>query len=327
MPPQPNHPAQYQTVSLAQIDLQNDDFRITTREDIDVLAASIQDAGLISPPVLLEQACGFLIVSGFRRVAACRQLGWQEIIARVLGPEASHPVCLRMAIAANALERPLNLIESSRAFKKLSVFSTSPKELAETAAACGLPANTSIIDKVKNLCLLPLPVQHSILSDTISLTTANDLEGLAPEDAVGFARLFEQLKLSLNKQKEIIRLIGEIARREDISIRRVMACNTLQQILADEDLDRGHKGRKIRSFLRQRRFPRIVKAERDYQTHVKKLKLNPDVKLIPPKDFEGNTYALNLSFTNLARLKMLQSTLDNLIRHPSFEKIIESRNE
>ena len=90
MPPPPSSPAQYQTVPLARINLQNDDFRITTREDLDDLLASIQHAGLISPPVLIKQTCGFTIVSGFRRVAACRKLGWKEIIARILEPELNH---------------------------------------------------------------------------------------------------------------------------------------------------------------------------------------------------------------------------------------------
>jgi ParB family chromosome partitioning protein len=327
MLPLPILPAQYQTIPLSQIDLKNDDFRITTREDLDELSASIQHAGLISPPVLIKQTSEFTIVSGFRRIAACRKLAWREIIARILEPELSHPACLRLAIAANALERPLNLIETSRAFQKLSIFSNSLKELAATASSCGLPENPSIIDKIKNLCLLPQPIQNSILNDTISLTMANNLARHAPDTALDFARLFEQLKLSLNKQKEIMTLIGEIARREDTSIRRVLNCETFQQILTDEDLDRGQKGRKIRSFLRQRRFPRIVKVEQNYHAHLKKLKINPDIKLIPPKEFEGTTYTLNLSFTNLAHLKMLQSMLDKMIQHPSFAKIVEDPDD
>ena len=98
-------------------------------------------------------------------------------------------------------------------------------------------------------------------------------------------------------------------------------------ILADENLDRGQKGRKIRSFLRQRRFPRIVKAEQNYHAHLKKLKLNPDIKLIPPKEFEGTTYTLNINFTNLAHLKMLQSMLVKIIQHPSFTKIVENQDD
>jgi ParB family chromosome partitioning protein len=323
MPPPSNHSAQYQTVPLARINLLKDDFRITTCEDVEDLLCSIEHIGLISPPLLIKQTAGYAILSGFRRVAACRKLGWSEIIARILEPEFNHLACLRLAIADNALQRPLNLIETSRALQKLSVFSDSLKELSETASSCGLPTNQLIINKIKNLCLLPPPIQNSILNDTISLTMANELAMHDPDIAVDFTRIFEQLKLSLNKQKEIITLIGEIAKREDISIRQVLAFDTFQQILTDEELDRGQKGRKIRSFLRQRRFPRIVKVEQNYYTHLKKLKLNPDIKLIPPKEFEGTTYTLNLNFSSLAHLKILQSTLDKIIQHPSFEKIVE----
>ena len=149
---------------------------------------------------------------------------------------------------------------------------------------------------------------------------------LEPDTAVEFARIFEQLKLSLNKQREIVTLIGEIARREDISIRQVLAFETFQHILTDENLDRGQKGRKIRSFLRQRRFPRIVKTEQNYNAHLKKLKLGQDIKLIPPKEFEGTTYTLNLNFTSLAHLKTIQSMLDKIIQHPSFGKIVENKD-
>jgi ParB family chromosome partitioning protein len=326
MPPSPSSPAQYQTVPLARISLQNDDFRITTCEDVDDLLASIQHAGLISPPLLIKQTSGYKIVSGFRRIAACRKLGWKEIIARILDPELNHLACLRMAIAENALQRPLNLIETSRAFQKLSSVSGNLKELAETASNSGLPTNYSIINKIKNLCLLPLPIQNSILKGTISLSMANELAMLEPDTAVDFARIFEQLKLSLNKQREIVTLVGEIARREDISIRQVLAFGTFQHILTDENLDRGQKGRKIRSFLRQRRFPRIVKTEQNYNAHLKKLKLGQDIKLIPPKEFEGTTYTLNLNFTSLAHLKTIQSMLDKIIQHPSFAKIVENKD-
>ena len=327
MPPPLNQPAQYQIVPLARISLQNDDYRITTREDLDDLLGSIQPAGLISPPILIKQNFGYTIISGFRRIAACQKLGWSEIIARILEPDMNHLDCLKLAITANASQRPLNLIETSRSFQKLSVFTDSLKELTAAAAICGLPTNHSIIVKIKNLCLLPPSIQNSILNETISLTMANELAMHEPDAAVGFARLFEQLKLGLNKQKEIVTLIGEIARREDIPICQVLAADPFQQILADQDLDRGQKGQKIRSFLRQWRFPRIVKAEQTYYAHLKKLKLNPAIKLIPPKEFEGTTYTLNLNFTSLAHLKMLQSILDKVAEHPSFKEIVEETDD
>jgi len=139
--------------------------------------------------------------------------------------------------------------------------------------------------------------------------------------AVEFADVFEQLNLSLNKQKEMVTLVSEIAHRQDISIRQVLSQESLKSIINDEDLDRGQKGRQLRLFLRQWRFPRIVDAERYYNIQLKKLKLGRDIKLIPPKDFEGTAFTLTLNFTSLGHLKTLQSILDKVMRHPNCKKI------
>ncbi len=323
MPPQPHLPEQYRTVQLSQINLQNDEFHITTRDDVDDLVPSIRHAGLTTPPLLIEQPTGYTIVSGFRRVAACRKLGWTVVVARILEPELNHLEYLHISITDNALQRPLNLIETSRALQKLASFGDSPKQLAEAAIICGLPANYSIIGKVKDLCLLPQAIQNSILNGTISLTMANELAMMETETAVEFADVFEKLNLSLNKQKEMVTLVSEIAHRQDISIRQALSHESLKSILNDEDLDQGQKVRQLRAFLRQWRFPRIVDAERHYNFHLKKLKLGQDIKLIPPKEFEGNVFTLILNFRSIADFKILQSILDKVIRNPSFKKIFD----
>jgi ParB family chromosome partitioning protein len=271
---------------------------------------------------LIEQTTGYTIVSGFRRIAACRKLGWSEVFARILGPEQNHLEYLHLSIADNALQRPLNLIETSRALQKLASFGDSPKQLAEAALICGLPSNYAVIQKVKDLCLLPQTIQDCILNGIISLTMANELAMMETDTAVEFADVFEQLNLSLNKQKEMVTLVGEIAHRQDISIRQVLSQESLKSIINDEDLDRGQKGRQLRAFLRQWRFPRIVDAERHYDFHLKKIKLGPDIKLIPPKEFEGTAFTLNINFSSIAHFKILLSVLNKVIRHPSFEKIL-----
>ena len=143
------------------------------------------------------------------------------------------------------------------------------------------------------------------------------------ETAVELADVFEQLNLSLNKQKEMVTLVSEIAHRQDISIMQVLSHESFTSIMHNENLDRGQKGRQLRAFLRQWRFPRIVAAERHYDTHLKNLKLGRDIKLISPKEFEGTTFTLMINFTSIAQLKVLQSILDKTIRHPSLEKILK----
>ncbi len=315
-------PAQYQTVPLSQIDTQIETFRITTREDVAELQESIQREGLINPPLLIEKSGSYTIVCGFRRIAACRKLGWHAISAGILEPGNGDLDCLRFAIADNAFQRSLNLIETSRALHKLAAILGAGNQLPEIAGGLGLPANPAVIYKIKDLCLLPEPIQRSILEDTISLSMANELATLDSDNAQAFTRLFDQLKLSLNKQKEIITLITEISRRENIADFQVLQDQKLREIIDAEDLDRGQKGRNLRAMLRQRRFPRIVSAEKKYDLHCKNLKLGSDIKLIPPREFEGTTYTLNLSFSNLAHLKEQHKKLSQIINHPSLKKIL-----
>jgi len=315
--------AQFKTVPLNRIDTTDDTFRITTRTDIDDLLASIPHEGLLNPPLVINQASAFRIISGFRRLAACAKLGWEAVTARVLNPDLSPLKCLRFAIADNAFQRPLNLVETSRALHKLSAHLNTGHRLLESASSLDLPSNPSVIEKIKDLCLLPEGIQSAIIADTISLSMAMDLKQLTPQCAMTFAQLFNEFKLSLNKQREIVTLVKEIARRDSISEQKVLEDQQLQDIIFDQNLDRGQKARELRAYLRQRRFPQIVKAEAMFEYRRKQLKLGNDIKLIPPKDFEGTTYTVNMSFSSIAQFKALHAKLYRMLQHPGLKKIID----
>ena len=56
--------------------------RIRTDEgDIDVLAQSIEQIGLIQPIVISEE---YELLSGFRRLQACKKLGWKTIEVKTI---------------------------------------------------------------------------------------------------------------------------------------------------------------------------------------------------------------------------------------------------
>jgi ParB family chromosome partitioning protein len=326
MPTKALPPTQLKLVPLGRIDTTDNTFRITTRTDVDDLLVSIRYEGVLNPPFVIEKAAEFTTVSGFRRITACKELGLQEITVRVLEPNLSPLDCLRLAIADNTFQRPLDLIEISRSLHKLSAHLSTRDRLIESVSSLGLPSNPSVIEKIKELCQLPDRIQNALRTDTISLSMAMDLKKMAPDCAVAFTQLFEEFRLSLNKQREIMTLVQEIAQREDISEQSVLENRQLQDIVLNQDLDRGHKARQLRIYLRQRRFPHIVKAETRFEFQRKQLRLGNDIKMIPPKDFEGPTYTVSMSFSSIAQLKALHAKLDQMIQHPNLKKIIEPKD-
>ena len=311
------------TVKLSRIDSGDESFRITTQKNIDNLMDSINNVGLLNLPLLIEKDSGYTVVCGFSRIEACQRLGWAGIEARIIDSDTQRLECIKYAITDNSLQRPLNLIEQSRSINMLSGFFKDFSILTKELSAMGLPDNQSIIKKIKKICHLPRSVQSGILSNTISLVMALELGRLQQEAGESFAKLFEILKLSLNKQKEILTLVKEISLREDISILKVLENNVLQEILTNEDLDRNQRIRKIRIYLKQRRFPVITTAEKEFEKQLKKLKLGNQTKLIPPDNFEGTTYILKFSFTNLIELKDRKATFDALIQNPCLKKILK----
>ena len=315
--------ARAETVSLTDIDTEDTTYRITTRNQLEDLLETIPSLGLLHPPVLIESTSGYGVVCGFRRIAACRQLGWKSISARIHAVVQDRFQIAQLAIADNSLQRPLNLIETSRALKLLKDTSPDRKQFDKAVLALGLPVNPTVVTKVQQLCRLPISIQQGILSDTINLAMALELGKMDAKEAEMLVALFNQLKLGLNRQRELLLLVTEIAKREDISIQQLIAEQLLQDILQKADLDRAMQRQQIRSLLRQRRYPAITEAEANYQKQVQQLKLGKHIQLVPPRDFEGTTYAMSLHFKNRHDLRDLNAKITKILEHPALGKILK----
>ena len=310
-------------VKLAKIDLGDDTFRITTEKQVDDLMLSINQIGILHLPLLLKKKLTYTIICGFRRIEACRRLSWPKLEAMILDTDTTRLKCIKYAITDNAFQRPLNLIEKSRSIEMLSDFFKDINRLSEELSILGLPEHPSMIKMLKGLCHLPEPFQNSILSNTISLAMVLALAGMSENDANGFIKLFNTLNLSLNKQREIVRLVKEIAMREDKSILQVIEESHLIRILTNEEFDNNQKAQNIRIYLKQRRFPTIAIVEKSYEKYLQKLNLEKGFRLIPPTNFESPTYTLQLSFNNMTQLRGLKTAFEALTENPYLKKIVD----
>ncbi len=309
-------------VPLSLIDSEDQTFHITTETGIDDIVKSIKNVGLINPPILIKKKSRYTIICGFRRIAACRILGLLNIEAKIPGSNAKKLDCVKFAITDNSFQRPLNLIEQSKALFMLSGFFKDMTNLADEASLLGLPHNSALIKKIINIYHLPLPIQNCVLSNIISLSMAVELGTFEKNAGITFVKIFNDLKLGMNKQRELITLISEISLREDIPVMKVIQESGFQKILQNDELDRTQKTEKLRFYLKKRRYPSITRAEQKFEELVKELKLGNGMKLIPPKNFEGNTFSIKLHFNNLKDLQDHADTLKKIIQNPAFKKQI-----
>jgi len=312
------------SVRISRRETDNEKYRITTREDVQSLVASIEMSGLINPPVLLPANNNtYLIVSGFRRVNACSRLGWDRMDARRLASDTPSAQCALAAIADNASQRELNLIEMSRAVKLLSDSLADDNAVVAMAGKAGLPVAASILPKIRALCSLPMPLQQGIIDATLSLPMAERLQRMSAEDAHEAFDLFCEIRAGLNVQREILDNAEESARREGVRLKDILRSDAVLQIRVSDEPDRSRKTGQIRKLLKERRYPALSAAEETFARQSRKLGMRRDMKLIPPAGFEGPDYNLSLKFNSLEQLQKQKDVIDRLLNGDILRKILD----
>lgn len=313
-------------VFLSDIDSKIETFRITTNSSVEDLAHAMDRLGITRPPTLKTSANKHTVVCGFRRISAARSLGWRSISARILPEDADPLECALLAITENSIERPLNLIETSRALSLLSLLIKDRSKVLEAAEKAGLPGNVGLFKKILPLCKLPLPIQGGILSGSLALPSAHLLSRLPDETSVAVAEFLTNLKLSLHKQRELIDMVIELSKLEDCSIESILNSPEVCQLLNNPEMDLPRKAGKIREHLKKRRFPHLTQAQDEFKHLTGRLKLGEHVSLKPPPGFEGNRYTISLSFGNLPDFEKQIKILSKLAQNDEFVHLVRSRD-
>lgn len=314
----------FHSVSAAKINLHNETYRITTRTDTTDLVPSIRSTGMINPPILIDNSGGFIVASGFRRIASCQKIGRPEFEAKILPSDTQTLTCAKLAIADNASQRPLNLIEMSRALNLLSRLLTDRVEFEKTASDLGLPDSFSLIQKILKLCHLPEPIQSGVLAEDIALAMALELGEFDDTTATALVTIFRELRLGLNRQREVLTLLTEIAHRRNCSILDMTEGRDIKGILNSQEFDTARKSHRIQSYLRRQRYPHIVEKTEKFKKIINSVGLGPGIQLHPPKNFEGTAYTVTLSFRHLAELDERKRYLDKLILDPDLKQFLDS---
>ena len=314
-----------QIVPLDRIDSEDTTYRITTRSGTADLTASIIGLGVVHAPILQPRGKQWIIVAGFRRIAVCREIQLTEIAAKLLPSEATEQQRIELAITDNTLQRPLNLIETARSLEMLSRCHDSTEQLIKAAMRLNLPGSPDHVSKLLRLATLSPTIQGAVLDEVVTLSMALTLADLEEPIADEWVRIFRDLNVGLNRQRELLTLVTEIALREEQSTAAVLFDTPIRQFLSpsSDDMTAAQKYRLLAATLRRRRFPNIARAERRFQDLLQTLPLGPQAQLIPPTHFEGTDYQLRLLFRNLEELQRHLQTIEELSQHSAFKDFLE----
>ncbi|MBT8342693.1 MAG: ParB N-terminal domain-containing protein [Desulfatitalea sp.] len=318
----------YHRVSLHHIDQKDQTYRISTARSLEPLKISIAQLGIINPPTLVALENRYQIVSGFSRIAAWHALGHRNVTARCLPPDNAGLPCVMTAIADNASQRELDVIELSRACDLLAKANVAGQDLINQLQTLGLGINASLLAKLRRVDGMSETLKDGLAEGTIALPTALRLHDMVDAtDREQLCRLFRQLRLSLNRQRELFDWIHAISRRDHRSVVSLLNEEPVSGWRQDRGLDPRQRCRLIREYFKNQRFPEISAHERRFNDGVNRLNLQNRIRLTPPPYFEGRTYCMQLEFENPQELNHHIGELQRIIEFPAFKQLIEKEEK
>ena len=260
-------------IRIDAIDTRDHFFSMTFHPNLDPLTRSIGHVGLLQPIIVREKPRGssYQVISGFKRLTVCEQLGLKEIDAfSYRKSELGNLEGFQMTLHENLAIRGLNLIEKSMVVEKLiRRFGLSKESVTrDYMSMLGLQPNLRILGAVFQLVRLRGAVKRYIVEEGVSLENAVRLLEFSPEDQAEIARLVSKLKLGENKLKEVLAFLREISLRDGLTVRE-MVRGEIGRVASDMALSKVQKTHRVRRRLREMRYPQLTQLEEDFRGKLK----------------------------------------------------------
>ena len=232
------------------------EFLYTMSPPSPALVASVREAGVLNP--LIVSRAGKLI-AGTRRLAAARAANLDTVPVKRAHDDRAAFVA---AVWENLGQRTFTALETGELLLRLEgIAGHDEAELCRTILpALGLGSSRETLLKYRALTSLPVAVKELAARGDLRDNHLMLVVGAPEATARSLATLFNALKPSAGEARDIKRLLGDMARRENEPLEAAIARPGVRAIV-DEDAPPRARVAQLRAFLRRATLPTLSRLE------------------------------------------------------------------
>jgi ParB family chromosome partitioning protein len=319
-----------QKIPLNQIDLSDETFSVNFMPDLQRLRSSIEEVGLIQPVLLREKGNGYQIVCGFRRISVFQELKKAEIDSKVFKQgEMGDFQLFSLSLHENLTARGFNTVEKAIALDKLvRCFRVDPAVAVRTYLPLfSLESHEKILNTYLSLARMEDELKRYVLREEVSRSNIRKLSALTPEDREALLSFLPSLKLGENRLREILNLLDEISRREELAVEEIVRKEDLQKILSQTDLTPSQRTERVKKVLMNLRYPRMHRREEEFEKKRRALNLPPGLSLNHPPFFEGKGLKMEFQFETMEEYQGVLSSLSLLVDKKEFQEMLKDKHQ
>jgi len=221
-------------LSLKEIFLEDERFRISYYFSLERLILSIQKVGLLNPPLVALRNKHFILVSGWKRALACIKLGLSSLPVFVIEEEDELKTFLA-AFYENLATREFSLLEKSEILSRLKRFGENEKEIVQHyLPLLDIPSTLSHLESYLAFAKFESGVKRVIYEKNMPFSSVKLLAGYTPQERKSLLPLL--LPSGQNRTKEILEDLKEISKRNDIPPKKILSSKEILDIMGSKKL-------------------------------------------------------------------------------------------
>ncbi|MDH5510766.1 MAG: ParB N-terminal domain-containing protein [Nitrospinota bacterium] len=260
-------------------------FHCSFPHDIPALEASVARSGIINPVWLIPSEEGFKLVGGFRRYRAAAKAGLEKIPALILEGADEYTLLLLQG-EENNHTRGLNLVEKAILMRSAHAsFRRTHEEVIDTLfPVMGLERSMVVHDTISRVAEYGPQTQALIASSGMGAKQAALLAQFVAEERELAAGWLTNQRMGLNRCARILEALLDIRVNQGLGAAEVI---DEMEKATPQDWDATRRADHIFHTLIKKGKPVLAGMERDFGDALAALLLPAQVRIRPPKNFEG----------------------------------------
>ncbi len=291
------------SLDLSLIDSEDTTFLVGHKENLSFLQSSIKEIGLLNPPILRVLGEKYQIISGWKRILSCKELGLTELLCKIYySSDLSDIDCLKIVFYDNKDNfSDLELAELIKLFKDLCLIDD--KALMDNILPLlEIPSTRKHLDKYLCLASLDQAIKDAYYRDKITIEQCQMLSEIVSDNQVP---MLEYLLLKYNLNNNESRQVPEVVSQ------------------AEDAINTENKGKnELRQELRRMRYPDLSAVEAKYKRAVSELNLPKEVNLFINQFFEGNDLEFRIKVKSTDELSQALHSLEGSLSSGDIEKLL-----
>lgn len=312
------------TIQIEEINIDDETYRISEDLDSKSVLASLKEVGQLNPVLLLDHTPLKIIVCGFRRIRALKELNESRVMAWILSKD-SHGMLRRFELSLwdNLSHRQLNPLENSRLLYKLrNVCNVSEETLVEAyLPLLGLEPHESVLKSHLRLDGIHSVLRHCLLKNQLTFSSVDMLAAMPYPVQGRIALLMNKIRLSASLQRKVLDILAELSAVAGESMDAPLDNPAVQSILVDRDLSPSQKGEKVHEVLYRMKYPELSKALDRFQSGKKALALPGSIRIIPHPFFENEDLRVEFQAANAEHFRELTDALQKAAQSSKLDEL------